>query len=83
MTRTFLDVDDLDADELDQVLAEAENPAPDQVLAGRGAALLFEKPSLRTRSSMELACRHAEATELDCGGKSPQSREIEVHSLPD
>ena len=55
MTRTFLDVDDLDADELDQVLAEAENPAPGQVLAGRGAALLFEKPSLRTRSSMELA----------------------------
>ncbi|TMM11527.1 MAG: ornithine carbamoyltransferase, partial [Actinobacteria bacterium] len=55
MTRHFLDVDDLDADELDQVLAEAENPAPAQVLAGRGAALLFEKPSLRTRSSMELA----------------------------
>jgi ornithine carbamoyltransferase len=55
MTRHFLDVDDLDADELDQVLAEAENFEPGQVLAGRGAALLFEKPSLRTRSSMELA----------------------------
>jgi ornithine carbamoyltransferase len=55
MTRHFLDVDDLDADELDQVLADAENRQPPQVLAGRGAALLFEKPSLRTRSSMELA----------------------------
>ena len=55
MTRHFLDIDDLDADELDQVLAEAANFEPGQVLAGRGAALLFEKPSLRTRSSMELA----------------------------
>ncbi|MBV9283064.1 MAG: ornithine carbamoyltransferase [Acidimicrobiia bacterium] len=55
MTRHFLDVDDLDVDEIEAVLAEAENPAPPQVLAGRGAALLFEKPSLRTRSSMEVA----------------------------
>jgi ornithine carbamoyltransferase len=55
MTRHFLEVYDLDADELDQVLAEGENFEPGQVLAGRGAALLFEKPSLRTRSSMELA----------------------------
>ncbi|MCU1450131.1 MAG: Ornithine carbamoyltransferase [Acidimicrobiales bacterium] len=55
MRRHFLEVDDLDADELQAVLDEAENPAPAQVLVGRGAALLFEKPSLRTRSSMELA----------------------------
>jgi ornithine carbamoyltransferase len=55
MTRHFLEVDDLDADELQTVLDDAENPIPPQVLAGRGAALLFEKPSLRTRSSMELA----------------------------
>jgi ornithine carbamoyltransferase len=55
VARHFLEVDDLDVDELDQVLAEGENPDPGQVLAGRGAALLFEKPSLRTRSSMELA----------------------------
>jgi ornithine carbamoyltransferase len=53
--RHFLDVDDLEADELEAVLDEAENPAPPQVLAGKGAALVFEKPSLRTRSSMELA----------------------------
>jgi ornithine carbamoyltransferase len=55
MKRDFLDVDDLEAEELEAVLDEAENPAPPQVLAGKGAALVFEKPSLRTRSSMELA----------------------------
>src|SRR3954451_16796799 len=55
MTRHFLEIDDLGADELDEVLAAAENPQPAKVMAGRGAALLFEKPSLRTRNSMELA----------------------------
>src|SRR5438874_4096152 len=55
MTRHFLDLDDLDADELEAILDEATDPAPAQILAGRGAALLFEKPSLRTRSSMEVA----------------------------
>jgi len=55
MTRHFLDVDDLDADELAVVLDMAQQPDPPLVLRGRGAALLFEKPSLRTRSSMELA----------------------------
>ena len=57
MTRHLLDVDDLDADELAAVLEAAEirwSEIP-QILAGRGAALLFEKPSLRTRSSMEVA----------------------------
>ena len=33
----------------------AAAPGPAQVLAGRGAALLFEKPSLRTRHSTEMA----------------------------
>src|SRR5437016_3968485 len=57
MTRQFLEVDDLDADELDQVLEAAAIPlgAIAPVFEGRGAALLFEKPSLRTRNSMELA----------------------------
>ncbi len=57
MTRHFLDVDDLSCDELDDVLAAASLPAAEvpPVLAGRGAALLFEKPSARTRSSTELA----------------------------
>ncbi|MGD0380224.1 MAG: ornithine carbamoyltransferase [Acidimicrobiales bacterium] len=57
MTRNFLDVDDLSCEELDDVLATAALPVAEapQVLAGRGAALLFEKPSARTRSSTELA----------------------------
>jgi ornithine carbamoyltransferase len=50
----FLDVDDLSAGELATVLDLSEQPAP-PVLAGRGVALLFEKPSNRTRSSMEMA----------------------------
>ncbi len=55
MLRHLLDMDDLSAAELAAVLdlAEVADPAP--VLAGRGAALLFEKPSNRTRLSMELA----------------------------
>jgi ornithine carbamoyltransferase len=57
MTRHFLDVDDLDVDELDQVLEAAAIPVDElpKLLTDRGVALLFEKPSLRTRSSMEIA----------------------------
>jgi ornithine carbamoyltransferase len=55
MTRHLLEVDDLTADELLEVLDLARHPAPPQVLAGRGMALLFEKPSARTRNSMEMA----------------------------
>jgi ornithine carbamoyltransferase len=56
VTRNFLDIDDLSCDELDEVLALASEPLPPApVLSGRGAALLFEKPSARTRSSTELA----------------------------
>jgi ornithine carbamoyltransferase len=55
MVRHFLEVDDLSRDELEAVLALATDPAPPRVLAGRGAALLFEKPSARTRNSMEMA----------------------------
>lgn len=54
-TRHFLDVDDLSAAELDQVLALAGRHDLPPVLAGTGVALLFEKPSARTRSSSELA----------------------------
>jgi ornithine carbamoyltransferase len=56
VTRNFLDIDDLSCDELDEVLALASEPLPPApVLSGRGAALLFEKASARTRSSTELA----------------------------
>lgn len=56
--RHFLDVDDLSCEELEQVLRLSDpHPAepPAQVLAGKGVALVFEKPSARTRSSSELA----------------------------
>jgi ornithine carbamoyltransferase len=55
MTRHFFEVDDLSRDELQQVLANAIDPNPPQVLDGLGMALLFEKPSARTRNSMEMA----------------------------
>lgn len=55
--RSFLDVIDLTADELAAVLALAERPIAElgHPLSGKGAALIFEKPSNRTRHSMEMA----------------------------
>ena len=53
--RHLLEVDDLTVDELHHVLALARSVEPPPVLAGRGMALIFEKPSLRTRNSMEMA----------------------------
>jgi ornithine carbamoyltransferase len=55
--RHFLDVTDLDARALAEVLDLAALPV-DQLgrpLAGEGVALIFEKPSNRTRHSMEMA----------------------------
>ncbi len=53
--RSFLEVDDLTPGELERVLALSADPSPPQVLAGKGAGLVFEKPSARTRNSMEMA----------------------------
>jgi ornithine carbamoyltransferase len=51
----FLDIDDLAPADWDRVLAFAlETPFP-QPLRGDGVALLFEKPSARTRNSTEMA----------------------------
>ncbi len=61
MTPTdFLEVDDLDPAGLTALLdrAEAWKRAPDRIpalLAGRGVAMVFEKPSARTRVSTEIA----------------------------
>jgi ornithine carbamoyltransferase len=55
MTRHFLEIDDLTADELSTVLDLAHQQAPRPVLAGRGVALVFEKPSNRTRNATEMA----------------------------
>ena len=57
MTRHFLEIDDLTADELGNVLDLSEQPIDGlpKVLAGKGVAVLFEKPSARTRNSVEMA----------------------------
>jgi ornithine carbamoyltransferase len=55
VTRTFLEVNELTADELTEVLDRAEIADPPKVMAGRGMAILFAKPSLRTRHSTEMA----------------------------
>jgi ornithine carbamoyltransferase len=57
VTRHFLEVDDLSCDELETVLelAESDPGRLGGTLSGLGVALLFEKPSARTRSSTELA----------------------------
>jgi ornithine carbamoyltransferase len=50
----LLSMRDLNARDLDEILIMSEQPAP-RILEGRGVALYFEKPSARTRNSMELA----------------------------
>ena len=56
-TRHFLEVIDLDPGELRRVLDLAERAITGlgRPLAGHGVALVFEKPSNRTRHSMEMA----------------------------
>jgi ornithine carbamoyltransferase len=56
-TRHFFDIDSLTPAELEVVLSLAEvDPATlAPALAGQGVALLFEKPSARTRNSTEMA----------------------------
>jgi ornithine carbamoyltransferase len=60
VTRRFLEVDDLSPSELAALLADAAAGKADPasirpVLAGRGVALVFEKPSARTRVSSDMA----------------------------
>ena len=57
MTRHFLSTTDLSAAEQEHVLDLARTPVESlgAPLRGRGAALIFEKPSNRTRHSMEMA----------------------------
>jgi len=50
----LLSIRDLTAADVEWILAASEQPAP-RVLQDKGVALYFEKPSARTRNSMELA----------------------------
>jgi ornithine carbamoyltransferase len=52
--RHLLSIEDLTAADLAAILALSEKP-PSRPLQDRGVALYFEKPSARTRNSMELA----------------------------
>jgi ornithine carbamoyltransferase len=75
-TRHLVSINDLDADDIDRLLRRAAElkraphptPAP---LAGKVAALLFEKPSLRTRMSFDVAM-------YDLGGHSVYLSPAEV-----
>ncbi len=55
--RHFLDISELSADEVGLILDLAQRPIASlgRPLEGLGAALIFEKPSNRTRHSMEMA----------------------------
>lgn len=56
-TRHLLDVTDFTVDEITEILdmAEVSIESLGRPLAGQGASLIFEKPSNRTRHSMEMA----------------------------
>ena len=51
----LLAIRDLDAASLQQILSLSEPPSRNRPLQGQGVALYFEKPSARTRNSMEMA----------------------------
>ena len=59
--RDFISITDLSPDELDRLLTTAmglKDRARQTTLAGKTLALVFEKPSLRTRVSFHVAMRH-------------------------
>jgi ornithine carbamoyltransferase len=67
----LFDIDDIGPEQWDDVLAAArQTPAP-QLLAGQGVALVFEKPSARTRNSTEMAT-------VDLGGHPVYIQAAEV-----
>ncbi len=51
----LLSIADLDAETFNEILALAERGDLGKPLAGQGVALVFQKPSARTRNSMEMA----------------------------
>ena len=53
--RDLLRLSDLSREELEQILALSERSDLGRPLQGKGAALVFQKPSARTRNSMEMA----------------------------
>jgi ornithine carbamoyltransferase len=80
-TKHLLSIADLDPAEIKKLLHHALNmkkSAAPQVLAGKKIALLFEKPSLRTRVSFEIAiqqlggyCLYLSPAEVGLGKREP------------
>jgi ornithine carbamoyltransferase len=74
--RDFLSVDDLSSDELVALLDGADrhkaDRRPRQTLAGRTVALVFEKPSTRTRVSFEVAVHELGGHPLPLAGAELQ-----------
>jgi ornithine carbamoyltransferase len=67
----LFDIDDIGPDGWDDVLAAARRTPAPPLLAGQGVALLFEKPSARTRNSTEMAT-------VDLGGHPVYIQAAEV-----
>ena len=55
MSRHFLTIEQQSPADLDSIYALATSPFDDETLKGQGVALLFERPSLRTRASSSAA----------------------------
>lgn len=53
--RHLLEIDDLTAGELNEIIAIGRSEQTSPVLQGKGVACYFEKPSARTRNSTEMA----------------------------
>jgi len=55
MTKHFIDIENVSASDLAEILERSQSDSLTQVLDKKTAALLFQKPSLRTRHSLEAA----------------------------
>ncbi len=55
MSRHFIAIEDLSSDDLASIYSLATSPFDDTTLTGQGVALVFERPSLRTRAASSSA----------------------------
>jgi ornithine carbamoyltransferase len=55
VSRHFITIEDLSHDDLASIYSLATSPFDDATLTGQGVALVFERPSLRTRASSSTA----------------------------
>jgi ornithine carbamoyltransferase len=55
MAKHFIDIENLSSDDLEEILERSQRHNLEKVMEHKTAALLFQKPSLRTRHSLEAA----------------------------